>query len=103
MSHKYDDIKFFSEHESFGLLWFLGVTICHINSKRVGKYCRFKNFYLEIYHLKVTIMKSNYLPNVINSCIKSFLCLGISHVTGKKIRVDKNNLMSIQEHFLYML
>ena len=85
MSHKYDDIKFFSEHESFGLLWFLGVKICHINSKRVRKYCRFKNFYLEIYHLKVTIMKSNYPPNVINSCIKSFLYLGISHVTGKKI------------------
>ena len=102
MSHKYDDIKFFSEHESFGLLWFLGVKICHINSKRVGKYFRFKNFYLKIYHL-VTIMKSNYPPNAINSCIKSFLYLGISHVTGKKIRVDNNNLTSIQEHLLYML
>ena len=33
----------------------------------------FKTFHFEIDHLKTILIKDNYLPNFIDSCIKSFL------------------------------
>ena len=35
-------------------------------------------------------------------CFKAWICehLGISHLTGKKVKVDKNKLIAIQEHLL---
>ena len=35
--------------------------------------CDFKTFHFEINHLKTILMKNNYPPNFIDSCIKSFL------------------------------
>ena len=35
--------------------------------------CDFKTFHFEIDHLKTILMKNNYPPNFIDSCIKSFL------------------------------
>ena len=39
-------------------------------------------------------------PNII---LKSELCehLGISHLTDKKVKIDKNKLKAIQEHILF--
>ena len=35
--------------------------------------CDFKTFHLEVNHLKTILRKNNYPPNLIDSCIKSFL------------------------------
>ena len=90
------------EQENIGSLLYLDLNICRENSKFVNSgvftsyesfiptyqknellhtlfhksfsiCCDFKTFHFEINHLKTIIMKNNYSPHFINSCIKSFL------------------------------
>ena len=53
-----------------GILTYTLHTLLH---RSFGLRCDFKTFHFEIDHLKTILMKNNYPPNFIDSCIKSFL------------------------------